>query len=220
MPDWRAITAEHLAGLRLPDARREQVLQELTEHLEDEFTMLCERLPEEEARQRVLNLLAESQGLIQEIGSAEKENAMNQSTRALWLPGLVMLAVYSLLAVALGAYVAQTGPRVGPQSVLAAGMMVFLTMGAVGAWWARSNGATRGQRVIVSIFPVLMPLAGLLVVGPVYALLQGRALFPPHWGGEVLNFVIKGVAIPAAGLLLGALPFLGNGASTRHQVVS
>lgn len=215
MPDWRAIVEQHLDRLRLPPARRVQVEQELSEHLEDELAALRRHMPEEEAQRHALRLLDGSETLSREIRNLEEEDEMNQSTRALWMPGLVLLVVYSVALVALGAYLAQPGNfPIAPRFLLSAGLVVLLVLGAVGAAWARANGATRAQRAMVSLFPVLMPIAGVLIVGPVQAFLQGRAAFPPTW--EVTNFLIKGVAIPAVGLLLGALPFLRNGHAQKR----
>lgn len=151
MPDWHAIVASHLAGLNLSPARWKQVLQELSEHLEDEFAALRERLPEEEAQRHALNLLAGSDVLIREIRSAEKEDPMNQRTRALWLPGLVMLVVYTLLFVA---FVRSTGHLLlDPRFVFYGKLVLLLIFGAVGACWARALGATPVQRAMVSVSP-------------------------------------------------------------------
>ncbi len=107
MPDWHALAAQQLAGLRLPEARREQVLQELSEHLEDEFAALRQRLPEDEAQRQTLNLLDASDVLIREIRRAEKEDPMSQTTRALALvlSGIVTGAVLYLLSLVVFVFV-------------------------------------------------------------------------------------------------------------------
>jgi hypothetical protein len=97
VPDWRALTAERLAGLRLPEARREEVVQELSEHLEDEFAALRPQLPKEEAQRRALDLLGAPDTLIREIRKAEKEDPMTRTAR-LVLCGVVAGAVAYLLA--------------------------------------------------------------------------------------------------------------------------
>ncbi len=98
MPDWRTLTEQHLAGLRLPNPRRDQILQELSEHLEDEFAVLRERLPADEAQRRTLSLLAESNALIREIRKAEREDTMAQTLR-IFLSGIVTGTVLYLLGV-------------------------------------------------------------------------------------------------------------------------
>ena len=95
MPDWRLLAAEHLAGLPLPDLRREEVVQELSEHLEDEFVGLRERLPDDEARRRTLTLLAEPEVLIREIVRAEREDSMK--TARIFFCGILTGAVAFLL---------------------------------------------------------------------------------------------------------------------------
>ncbi len=98
MPDWRALTEQRLAGLRLPDPRREQILQELAEHLEDEFILLRQRFPEDEAQRRTLSLLAEPDTLIREIGKAEREDTMTQAART-FLCGILTGGISFLLGV-------------------------------------------------------------------------------------------------------------------------
>ena len=97
MPDWRSLTAERLAGLRLPEARREEIVQELSEHLEDEFVTLRQRLPEDVAQRQALSLLARSDVLVREIRKAEQEDPVTQTTRIL-LCGIVIGAVAFLFA--------------------------------------------------------------------------------------------------------------------------
>ncbi|MBI4467172.1 MAG: hypothetical protein HY656_07090 [Acidobacteria bacterium] len=99
MPDWRALTAEHLAGLDLPEARQQEILQELSEHLEDEFAVLRERLPEAEAQRQARNLLAESEVLVREIRKAEKEDPMKQAAR-IFLGGMLTGGIWGVLTAA------------------------------------------------------------------------------------------------------------------------
>ena len=109
MPDWRALTAQQLAGLRLPEARREEVVQELSEHLEDEFVALRQELPEDEAQRQALSLLAHSDVLVREIRKAEKEDPMTQTTRIFLcgiVTGVVAFLLGSLLAVVGGQFLA------------------------------------------------------------------------------------------------------------------
>lgn len=228
--------------------------------MEDECTALCERFPADEAERRAVRCLYESNGLMREISRIEEE-PMTQMARAVYLPGLMLLTLYTLLAVGLGVVLSQptgtlwkfarptsktvvsvplpppnspaakltpnraaakltsetivSSPLQRPKTLLAFAIPCVLLLGAIGAGWAKANGATRAQRALVSVFPVLMPLAGFLFIGPVSALLQGRAAFPPI-GDEVLPSLIKMVVIPAAGLLLGALPFLLNGQAQKN----
>ena len=68
--NWLEIVERRLERLEIPEGRREQVMQELSEHLDDEFAALREQLPEDEAERQALNLLAGSDVLICEIRKA------------------------------------------------------------------------------------------------------------------------------------------------------
>ena len=204
MPDWHAIVASHLAGLNLSPARRQQILQELSEHLEDEFAALCEWLPEEEAQRQALSLLTGSDVLVREIRNAEKEDPMNWMRRTLWLPGLTTAALYTLLLVTF----ARLGHLVVDIRFVFYGALALLVMiGAVGSWWARAMGATPLQRALVSLSPIFCALvASFLIALPVHAFKTGRPLFSPL-EGEVFS-MLRSVSIQTGALLLGALPFL------------
>lgn len=136
MPDWRSLTAERLAGLRLPEARREEVVQELSEHLEDEFITLRQELPEDEAQRQALSLLARSDVLVREIRKAEQEDPMAQTTR-LVLCGLVTGAVAFLFGPAVFAFigdpfVAEAGAA--GASIVIRGPYLWLLHLAGGVW--------------------------------------------------------------------------------------
>ena len=136
MLDWRALTEQRLAGLRLPNPRREEIVQELSEHLEDEFALLCQSLPEDEAQRRTLELLAESDALICEIRKAETEDTMTQSARIL-LCGILTGAVSFLLGLVVFVFV--LGDTVFGSAIHAAGPPEFPPLPAilhvaVGVW--------------------------------------------------------------------------------------
>lgn len=218
MRDWKALVGARLAGLRLSEVRRQQIARELAAHLEDEYTALCARMTEEQAYAQTAKLLAQPGRLIHQLEKIEEE-PMTQTTRALWIPGVVMLVVYWVLAIAIGVYFSRTGAFIAPWKLAVVALTFVVILGAVGAWWARTNGATRGQRALVSVFPVFMPVAWIFIAGPVYALFTGRPLSFP-FQDEVLSGMVKGTLIPAIGLLLGALPFLRNGAPPRNAATS
>ena len=207
--DWRAIVEKDLAGIALPASRREEICRELAAHLEDTYWNLRDQLTDEEAVRAALATLGQPHIFTRDIRELEQEESMTQNTRAIWIPGLTTLVAYWTVAIALGVYLMRTGAFFQPGTVLLGGAIVSLSLGALGAGWARANGATKWQRAVVSIFPVFLSLAG-FVVGPALSLMQGTPMmFPFH--GDVNDVLLKGVLFPAAGLFLGALPFLRNG---------
>lgn len=100
-----------------------------------------------------------------------------------------------------------------------------LLLGVTGAYWSRRAGAGRILRFAVGLFPALVFLvlfarlevlqrAGAL---PVLDFAPKRVfVFFPFFGGAVLSEFV----IPAAALLLGALPFLLRPAKRSHEANS
>lgn len=196
----------HLAGLDVPVGQRDEICRELATHLEDRFVVLRQRLPDEEAEREAGKLLNESKAFVKEIGNLEKEERMNQRTQSLWVPGFVMLAAYTLLFVAL----VRWGAYASDLRLLFFGKVALLVVfGAVGAWWARSLGATPLQRALVGVAPGIMTIASFLIAFPVHAWKSGS--FSTGVGGQGAALLLDGIVIPMAALIIGALPFLKGG---------
>ncbi len=207
MPDWRALTAEQLAGLRLPDeARREEVVQELSEHLEDDFVALRQSLPEDEAQRQALGLLAERDTLIRKIRKAEKEDPMTQTTR-LVLCGVVTGAVAYLLAITAFAFVGEefiAAVRAARSAAaVPAGPLSGLLHLAAGVWvmWLYTTLRTR-----YGVGPRAAALAGvaLWLVGALAAAMWTVLGFIP----PAVLFAAAAVGLPAwiLGAMAGAYP--------------
>lgn len=206
MPDWRTLTAEQLAGLRLPEARREEVVQELSEHLEDEFAALRPQLPEEDAQRRALELLAEPSQLIREIRKAEKEDPMTQTAR-LVLCGVVAGAVAYLLAITAFAFVGEEFIAAVRASRSAAGVPAGPLSGllhlAAGVWAMWLYTTLRPRR---GVGPRTAALAGfaLWLVGALAAgMWTALGFIPPS-----VLFAAAAVGLPAwiLGAMAGAYP--------------
>jgi len=166
--------------------------------------MLRQCFPESEAEAQTRKLLRESGTFLKEMGHLAMEENMNQRTKSLWVPAFVMLAAYTLLFVV---FVRLGGFAADPVLLLSGKVLLLILFGAVGAWWARSLGATRTQRLLVGVAPALMTLVTFLIAFPVHAVQSGRSL-QAAGDGQALEMVVSGILIPAAALLLGAWPFL------------
>src|SRR4051794_12950199 len=73
MPDWKREVKERLAGLRLDPVRESEIVEELTQHLEDRYEeALRGGATAEEARRAALQELAESDLLAQALRQFER----------------------------------------------------------------------------------------------------------------------------------------------------
>jgi hypothetical protein len=73
MFDWKKQIGAHLAGLNLAPTRESEIVEELSQHLEDRFEeLLAKGIPEEEARRSVLEELKGGNLLAQELQRLER----------------------------------------------------------------------------------------------------------------------------------------------------
>src|SRR5437868_12907781 len=79
MPDWTAEVKARLAGLSLSPARELEIIEELSQHLQDRYEQELSRgATEEEARREVLEELKAPQWLGQELRQVERRVPQNQ----------------------------------------------------------------------------------------------------------------------------------------------
>ena len=153
---------------------------------------------------------------------------MNERTKNLWLPGMAMLFLSSVLLM----FITRYGPL--PVSVWLDSRVPLLlyvpwlaalpAFGALGAYWSRRMGGPVRARIAAGVFPVLMLAAAFCLLLPVAILVQGHGLRAMQWktfGAPFLSalviFLLGWVVIPGAALLLGALPFLKNHSAQSPQ---
>ena len=103
MPDWKELVRGRMSGLALPPAERDDVIRELAAHLEECYAQArSEGLNQDEAFNVALGEIPEVtdwQGLAAAICNAKQENAMNDRTKTVWLPGIALLFAAGLLLV-------------------------------------------------------------------------------------------------------------------------
>src|SRR5436190_8930815 len=79
MPDWKAEISARLAGLSLAPARELEIIEELSQHLQDQYEQELSRgATEEEARREVLEELKAPQWSGQELRQVERRVPQNQ----------------------------------------------------------------------------------------------------------------------------------------------
>ena len=103
MPDWKELVRRRMRGLALPPAERDDVIRELAAHLEECYAQArSEGLNQDEAFNFAMEEIPEVkdwQRLAAAVCNAKQENAMNDRTKTVWLPGITLLFGAGLLLV-------------------------------------------------------------------------------------------------------------------------
>jgi hypothetical protein len=218
MPNWFQIVRERLKlkGLRVADL--ESITSELAAHLEETCDEArAQGLTQKQALRIALQEVEDWRVLAAEIDAAQSEEGlMNHRTKSLWLPALITL---------LGASVSLAATQfmgLQPQQVWVGNMgMSFYwpwlgslpIFGAVGAYMSRRAAGQTSMRLAAGLAPALVMLVVMFLILPWGFFLDGFHFFRlVHFGLGLINWV----GIPAAALLLGALPFLrGNNLAVK-----
>src|SRR5215472_18630938 len=93
MPDWEAHVRRHLAPLSLASNERDEVIEELADHLQESFEQLrAEGITDADAEKRALAQVSDWNRFRREIQIAKaKENSMSDRVKQFWLPSLLTL---------------------------------------------------------------------------------------------------------------------------------
>ncbi|MGH9717567.1 MAG: hypothetical protein ACRD4R_12690 [Candidatus Acidiferrales bacterium] len=204
-PDWRKEASRKVANSKLSAGDREEVSHELADYLED----LCGDAPsrgldDRAAAQHAAAELHEDRHLGAHLYRARKGNPMNLNdrTKRLWLPGIVMLfAAAATLAASqvAGSWVYHAftpTPVMGSLSVHAtsypelirnlmrhnsAALTIYLAwvytlpfLGALGAYCSRRARSSRAMQIVSGLFPMILFLA--IFIGQRNVARQGTSL--------------------------------------------
>ena len=213
MHDWQEAVRRKLASAAISRWRREDLIAELANHLEDTYgEFLACGVAEPEALAECLEVLDD----VPQIAAAVKqsqiwEDAMNQRSRTLWLPGLVTLTLASVSLMAMQLFTFSR-PRAhwldgGAVAVGIVWLVSLLPCGALGAYLCRRAGGSRRISIVASLFPSLAMLAVLCVALPVGLFIERNTYVvhhPQYFGLALLTWIV----VPGAALVLGALPVL------------
>ena len=213
MPDWQEMVREKLAGAAVSRRRREELISELSNHLDDlHAELLGSGVEEPEASAQCLEQIDD----VQQIAAAASrsqiwEDFMNQRSRTLLLPGLITLTLASVSLMVMQLFAFST-PRVhwvdgGAVAIGFVWLASLLPCGALGAYLSRRAGGSRWNSIIASLFPSLIMLGVFCTVLPIGVLIERNPFIlhhPRYFGLALLVWII----VPGAALLLGALPVL------------
>jgi len=210
MLDWKKLLRKRLSTPDLPHGTREEVIAELASHRDETYERALSTGATHRAAVKIaLQEVGDWRVLAAQIDAARpKQGSMNYRTKSLWLPALITL---------LGASVSLAATQFAglrPQQVWIGGMgMTFYwpwlaslpIFGAVGAYMSRKAAGETPMRLAAGLSPALVMLVVMLLILPWGLFLDGFHFFRlVHFGLGLINWV----GIPAAALLLGALPFL------------
>ena len=236
MPDWEALVSARLGPLDGDERPRAEIIGELAGHLEDEYVERCARgAAEFAAVEETLAQVADWEELARRIRLAKREEGiMNHRTKGYWLPGLVcftasmvwMMILQLSIPIRLPWYPTDclAPPHVGLAHTLcglsnaqlqiytlAAPYVLWLLtqpmFGALGAYLSRRGGGERRARVVAGVFPALMFMIALGIVGVIAVFVERNQFVlnhPLYFGAMIFPWVI----FPGLALALGVLPFL------------
>jgi hypothetical protein len=212
MRDWRKFVQSKLSELKLAAGPKKDVIDELTDHLEETYEDLRGRgFAEDDAAQRSLREVKDWHNLQRRIQTARmKESTMPNRVKQFWIPGFLAF-VLSMGALAL---MQKFGPKPWvlvwsshlPVSMLYIPWLLSLPLvGAIGAFLSHRAGGS--QRAVLSsvVFPVLPFLVATLVVLPVSLILDhfiAHNIAP----AALLMALLSWVLAPGVALLVGGLP--------------
>jgi hypothetical protein len=224
MLNWKQFVREHLPVRDLALADREDVVQEIAAHLEEAYNAaLASGLNEAAAAEAVLHSIEDWHVLARSIARAKStEGLMNHRTKSFWLPTLITLAGASLsllliqfmgmeprlVWIDLRHVFPRSSPLYGKISMelywpWLASLPFF---GALGAYLSRRSQGNTSARLLAGLSPAVIMGFVMCLILPFGLALDGLPLSTlvvfEFWG------VVNWVAIPAASLLLGALPRL------------
>jgi hypothetical protein len=216
MPDWNELVLQRLTGLALERDESAQIIEELADHLEDQYqSLLQDGVSQQNAIDRVLQQFADSHDLKSKIESSrKKELPMTSRVSQFWLPAFltIFLAMSLLMIVeALGFEPWISSAWGGPQGTIPVAI-VYLPwlvtlpfVGALGAYLSGRAGARRWQIFSSVIFPTIPYLAFFVIGLPVTLVLEGHVAHTIMPSAFVVGFAVW-VLLPAAALLTGGIP--------------
>ncbi len=217
---------ERLQGLQLSESEREDIIAEITAHLEliaEEYRSVG--LDDKAACSQALLHFGNTARLLREIQRA-KESGMNNRFRRLWLPGVVVgfLAYASQMVIL--RFVSW------PRSVHVFGnyysytwqwIVAVVLIGALGAWWSRQVGGSVRERLVVALASAEIMAAVIAIVLPLNCVIQACV-------DQSIPYAIRHPIILLTGILwmlycavpafIGAMPFLFGSSVKESEAIS
>lgn len=156
---------------------------------------------------------------------ASESNRLSLRTRNFWLPGFISMTAVGLFFVAADVMYGPHDPSyfftkisLHPQDILGlhagparsfyfAWLVAQILFGALGAFFSRRAGGTRGARIAAGALPAITIFGLCALAVPISFLLERKTVAQPAQAQLALGIFVWGVA-PAITMLLGTFPFL------------
>jgi type III secretory pathway component EscS len=214
MSELERLVREQLQGLGLREPDREDVIAEITGHLE----LIAEHyraggLDEQNAVDRAVKALGNTKSLIKGIMKT-KETGMRERFRRMWLPALTVafFAYFSQMVIARFIERPQAVQVLGNYYAFSRSwLFVVASLAAFGAWWSRALGGSLRERLVVVLAPAEVMAAVIAIVLPLECTIEALAERSLPYAVSHPMVLIVGVlwmlhcAVPS---LIGAAPFL------------
>ena len=181
MSHWKEMTQRELGRLALRSDEQEEILAQLSGHLEETYEgLLRQGASQEDAVRWALAQAGDWRKLRHGIARAKnEEESMTGRVKQFWLPGLLTLLLSMLLLMV----IQLAGPKplvvglhgwriMAPVAVIYVPWLILLVpMGALGAYLSRRAGASERTTLLSMVFPVLPYFALFVLVFPVAVIL-------------------------------------------------
>jgi hypothetical protein len=222
VPDWEQSVRERLGKLQLAPQVEDEIVAELTGHLEDAHeNFLKQGIDEEKAREQTSREISDGRRLARKIHRAKQgDEEMNNRVKQFWLPALAT----SLLGTGLLAILQFAGLR---PIILYTPVADFTTLyfpwllslpffGFLGAYLSRRAGGAIGTRLIAGIFLSMIYFCVPWLFVPIAMLVDHETprMVPFTW------FLLNWAVLPGLALLIGALPAAFFGRERKQQVAA
>jgi hypothetical protein len=228
MPDWRQMVRQRLSGLALNEDAATNILEELADHLEDEFrSLLRQGATEQDAMRQVLERVGDWQRLKRRIEySHYEERHMTNRISQLWLPG--MLAFVVSMAVEALANRLEPNPLIFSLD-MGTPILKFYPLwlgllplaGALGAYLSKRMRGSVLMALGSSVFPVLLYGCVFLIAIPV-GLVMGHNLDHHVVAAAIFGMGTGWVLLPGTAMLAGGLlvQLLWSRGSTSRSTIT
>jgi hypothetical protein len=207
MRDWRGYVEERLGSLRIEQGEAEDVATELTEHLEECYSVLCgQGLPEKEAYAQTCAKAGNWDELRRKVNSAKREGTMTDRVKQIWVPSLVtLLASFAVMAVVIWAGIQPIISHPGePRGVILylPWLLVLPLIGAAGAYLSRRAEGNGWRVYLAGGFPALAIATIFLVTFP-FAFFVDSHVVPGFKFSALAAMTVSWVILPGIALCIG-----------------